>query len=173
MNCGVALRNLVSARDVLRQVGIRPFLVDGTLLGAIREGDFIGHDTDVDLGVWRRDWSPKIIPAMLAAGFRHHRTFGTPDRGLEYSLKRGNVKLDLFFYYEDGDVVYHAAWKDGHPIRYPYPRFTLKRLVFKGRKFWAPSDPVAFLETKYGPAWRTPVTDWDWAWGPKNAEPWK
>jgi hypothetical protein len=49
----------------------------------------------------------------------------------------------------------------------------LAPLTFLGRTFLAPSDPVAFLVTKYGPEWRTPVTTWDWAWGPRNAVAWR
>ncbi len=173
MNRGTAHNNLVRARDTLARHGIRPFLVDGTLLGAIREGDFLGHDTDVDLGVWRRQWRPSLVSWMQRGGFTLHKTFGEPDRGLEYSFKRGGMKLDLFFYYRAGPVVYHAAWKDGQPIRYPYPRFRLKPLIFRGQVFDAPADPIKFLRTKYGDDWRTPVKVWDWAWGPKNAEPWK
>ena len=173
MNARFAHYNLVSARDVLERLGIRPFLVDGTLLGAIREGDFIGHDTDVDLGIWRSEWRAWIIPHLTQHGFNLHKVYGDLDRGLQYSFKRRKIKLDLFFYYDDGDVVYHAAWKNGQPIRYPYARFDLKRLAFRGAVFWAPADPVRFLETKYGPEWRTPVKEWDWAWGPKNAEAWR
>src|SRR5262249_14237434 len=34
----------------LEEAGVRPFLAYGTLLGAVRQGDFIGHDSDADLG---------------------------------------------------------------------------------------------------------------------------
>lgn len=173
MNRGTAHNNLVLARNTLLKIGVRPFLVDGTLLGAIREGDFIGHDTDVDLGIWRRQWNPWIVPTLKGAGFRLHKVYGELNRGLQYAFKRGAVKLDFFFYYPDGPLVYHAAWKDGSPIRYTYQRFRLRPLRFRGETFCAPEAPVTFLETKYGPDWRVPVTDWDWAWGPKNAEAWK
>jgi hypothetical protein len=107
-----------------------------------------------------------------SAGFRHTRTYGTPTRGLQYSFRRHGIKLDTFFYYEDGAEVYHAAWKDGTPIRYGYPTFTLAPITFLGVSMLAPEHPEQFLATKYGPEWRTPVTVWDWAWGPKNARAW-
>lgn len=169
----VAHRNLCRAQMALAALGLRPFLVDGTLLGAIREGNFLAHDTDVDLGIWRRLWRPDIPQAMRREGFTLHRTFGELNRGLQYSFKRGGMKLDIFIYYDEGPLVYHGAWQAGQPIRYSYPRFTLQPLLFRRRWFLAPADPVRFLEAKYGPDWRTPVVDWDWAWGPKNAEPWK
>ena len=34
----------------LRTAGVEPFLAYGTLLGAVREGRLLGHDSDADLG---------------------------------------------------------------------------------------------------------------------------
>jgi hypothetical protein len=111
---------------------------------------------------------------MITAGFTLHRHYGTPDRGEQWAFKRDGVKVDVFVYYTDPDhaEVFHAAWLDGHPIRYGYPAFALAPLAFRGKTFLAPADPEAFLARKYGAGWRTPVTDWDWAWGPANARAW-
>jgi hypothetical protein len=172
MNAAHALANLVDARDALSTTGARPFIVDGTLLGAVREGGFIAHDTDVDLGCFIEDQSPEMIAAMEWAGFTFRKQYGTASRGLEYSFRRHDIKLDLFFYYTDDRGRFHAAWKKRRPIRYRYPLFHLAPLEFMGETFMAPEDPETFLVAKYGPRWRTPVVDWDWAWGPANAERW-
>ena len=172
MNAAHALANLVAARDALTACGARPFLVDGTLLGAIREGDFIAHDRDTDMGCFIEDHVAGMIPAMKRAGFRIGKRFGAPGRGLEYAFRRHAIKLDVFFYYSDEAGSFHAAWKNGQPIRYSYWPFGLAPVEFMGETFLAPDDPERFLATKYGPDWRTPVTDWDWAWGPANAGRW-
>src|SRR5690606_11476815 len=65
-----ALDNLVSARDAILEAGANPFLVDGTLLGAVREGGFIAHDLDLDLGVSIEQHTPDIERRMGQAGFR-------------------------------------------------------------------------------------------------------
>ena len=176
MNADVALQNLLLARSALASCGVRPFIVDGTLLGAVREQGFIAHDRDVDVGVFRADMDrstpTRIKQAMRAARFRHIRDFGALDRGYEMSFRRRGVKVDVFVYYDDADGRYHAAWKDGSPIRYRYWPFGLAPLVFHGSSFNAPDDPERFLRAKYGDDWRVPVIEWDWAWGPKNAGPW-
>ena len=169
-----ARANLLDAVAALTRAGVRPFLVDGTLLGAVREHGFIGHDLDIDLGLFIEDLRPGIVPALVAAGFTAHKTYGAPARGLQFSFKRHQIKLDLFCYYLDPvrHERFHAAWLGEQPIRYGYPTFDLAPLLFLGATFLAPADPVAFLVTKYGPDWRVPVTPWDWAWGPKNATEW-
>jgi hypothetical protein len=172
MNAAHALDNLRLVRDVLATHGARSFLVDGTLLGAVREGGFIAHDTDVDTGCFIGDLRPAVLPALVRAGFRVHRRFGAPKRGYQWSLKRHKIKTDVFFYYTDRHGRYHAAWQKKQPIRYSYWRFDLAPIEFMGEAFLAPDDPERFLMTKYGPGWREPVTEWDWAWGPRNATAW-
>lgn len=173
MNRDDAFENLCAAVDALEGVGVRAFLVDGTLLGAVREGDFIAHDTDIDLGVFISEHTPMIVLAMKRAGFTHERTLGRLNHGYELSFRRKGIRVDLFFYYKDATGFYHAAWvKRRTPIRYRYDRFSLAPLEFRGRTFLAPSPVEGFLVTKYGPVWRTPVVEWDWKWDPKNAQPW-
>ena len=56
-------RNLKEFKYAMRDV---PFwLSEGTALGVIREGDFISHDDDVDVGIWASDlrWFNKHSPA--------------------------------------------------------------------------------------------------------------
>lgn len=172
MNKAVARHNIIVAQAALNTVGVEPFLVDGTLLGAIREKDFIAHDKDTDFGIFIEQYTPDITKAMVQAGFKVGRVFGTIDKGLELSFRRHKIKLDLFFYYSDDNTRYHAAWpKNQEPIKYTYWKFDLKPVVFLSHTFLAPDDPERFLTTKYGD-WKTPVEVWDWAWGPKNATPW-
>ena len=41
------------------EVGIRPFLMWGTLLGCVREGRLLRHDNDIDLGILWSDYAKK------------------------------------------------------------------------------------------------------------------
>jgi phosphorylcholine metabolism protein LicD len=54
------LATLIHTRDALSNLGVRMFLSDGTLLGAIREKDFIAHDTDIGVGVFAEDIEPHL-----------------------------------------------------------------------------------------------------------------
>jgi LicD family len=44
------LSSIDTVLDALRACGMEAFLAYGTLLGAVREGGLIGHDSDADLG---------------------------------------------------------------------------------------------------------------------------
>ena len=55
----------------LHEAGVDAFPAYGTLLGAIREQDFIGHDSDVDLGYVSRHTHPLDV---IRESFRLQRT---------------------------------------------------------------------------------------------------
>ena len=168
-------RNLLDAGAVLGSAGIPFWLTDGTLLGYFREGDLIEHDLDADLGLLIEDYSDNIIPAFKSAGFDLKYVLGEKKQGLELSFIREGVKVDLFFFYREGGRLWHGAWKGldkgrkRNHIKYYYEPFELREVEFLGGRFNIPADTEKYVETKYGPGWREPVMDWDWAMGPANA----
>lgn len=174
-----ALNNLVDIARVFDSRGSQYALTAGTLLGAIREGDFIGHDNDVDLMVPVSTFDPRIMYDLMAEGFEISRCLGFPDDGLEISLRRHGVQTDLFFLYPRRSKIYLSGyfWEpyydDGSAtwIDYEFPDFDYGWLEFKGHRFRAPSDPEMFLVPYYGNSWRTPVRDWQYHRDPPNAEP--
>jgi hypothetical protein len=181
MNTDVAKLILQDVHAVLNEIGLTHFLIDGTLLGAVREGDFIAHDTDIDLGVLFEEWEARTVfdltHRLNQKRLVLNHQFGDFDHHFELSFHRDGIKIDLFFYRRDGEYRIFHAFKNGARhmptdlITYEYPAAlieNLKPLAFHGESYPAPTDPVAVLECKYGPNWRTPVTDWDWQYGPRN-----
>jgi hypothetical protein len=169
------IRNLADAGAILTSLGITFWLTDGTLLGYFREGDIIEHDIDVDLGLYIYDYSDEIIPAFGRGGFAVKYVLGERRQGLELSFIRDGVKVDLFFFYREGDRLWHGAWegldkgRKRNLIKYYYDPFELREIEFLGGRFKIPADTLKYVETKYGEDWRVPVKDWDWAMGPSNA----
>jgi|GEM_PF-982231 len=171
----VVVENLLDARSILDSLGISFWLTDGTLLGYFREGDFIEHDRDVDLGLMIESYSEDIVPAFRERGFEVKYVLGEKKRGLELSFVRNRVNVDLFFFYREGDRIWHAGWegidkgRKRNLIKYYYEPFDLREIEFYGARFNVPADTLKYVETKYGESWRTPIRDWDWAMGPANA----
>ena len=182
-------------REALREAGaildgmaIPWWLEAGTCLGAIREGDFIGNDHDIDLGIspgYDGQWDAIITRFFKAGwvkgsayriyeGFRLRLCF----RMERCSLRDGYARfqkptLDIFFFYEAGDKWWmglHGPPPDaqGHaPFTYLYPHvfsrelFTnMRQIDFVGRKCLIPTPPEKYLVERYGDDWRKPQRDY-------------
>ncbi|MFO0955379.1 MAG: LicD family protein [Candidatus Saccharibacteria bacterium] len=180
MNTTTALMLLRDVAAVLEKYQCTHWLSDGTLLGTMRENDFIAHDDDVDLGVWAADFDIRVIHELINRyGCRIVRLQGTPDDGMIISVQRLTVHLDMFFYYplaksEKGHPsakIYHSIYFLEKPYntsnkarRYNcvYPDFKpLVRRSFKGHEFWVPENAKQHLVAAYGKDWRKPQPNWD------------
>ena len=59
----ISMRNLITLKDVADEYGFRFYLAYGTLLGAVREHDFIAHDEEID---WAAEFAQlDVFMAML------------------------------------------------------------------------------------------------------------
>lgn len=185
MDRSLAWANLCDACDALESIDVPYWLTDGTLLGFVREGDFIGHDNDIDLGVHIKHYKSAIDSAFKKAGFKKKFQYGDMQSGKEYTYKRQGIKVDIFFFYDEDAITWHGAWlyqsgffhsrwfrKFGLSkpslIRYGYRSFELDKIKIRDRSFNIPKNPELYLEQKYGADWRTPTAEWNWATSPKN-----
>ncbi|MCA9330202.1 LicD family protein [Candidatus Saccharibacteria bacterium] len=157
------------------------WLSDGTLLGAIRENNFIAHDYDIDLGVWAEDFDIRVIHDLLKKfSCQLLRLQGKPDDGLVITVGRAGIHLDMFFYYprkqtsktkNKDKVIYSCLYSLYQPYntsnrakRYDcdFPNYKpLVRRKFLGKEYWVPKNAQRHLEVTYGPDWQTPKSSWD------------
>ncbi|NXD32638.1 FKRP protein, partial [Spelaeornis formosus] len=154
-----------TARHVLAQLeaaGVRHWLEGGTLLGAVRTGDIIPWDYDVDVGLYLDD-VPKCrwLAAVVATG----RPVEDPEGFLWEKASEGDffrvhfsranrLHVDLWpFFARRGGLMTKRTWL-GHAQDVEFPeRFVrpLGAVGFAGVLAKAPNDPRAFLEFKFGP----------------------
>jgi hypothetical protein len=156
------LDSIEEVLEALRKAGVEAFPVYGTLLGAVREGRLIGHDSDADLGYVSDHTHPVDV---VRESFRLQRSLA--DMGYRTSRYSGAaIKVEVLE--GDGSVrgldVFGGFLADGHlnlmgEIRTPFRRewiFPLGTTTLEGRVLPAPADTDAFLTATYGPGWRVP-----------------
>ena len=152
--------------------GINYSLDFGTLLGAVRERDFIEWDDDLDLCVFDYD-VPKIMAALPRLKNINNwvstrtwdldiqgQTLGKLRSGKVYNREllifKGRIHADLYIKYRLEDGWY---WQShGKPCRAPHHfHDSYETIDFLGRSVRVPADTEAYLAHSFGDDWRTPV----------------
>jgi hypothetical protein len=175
----IAITNLLDISKILKMYNIKYWLQDGTLLGCYRDGNFISHDDDTDIGLFFSDVKNKknIFNMLFNLGFRLHKVKGKLENSLLVTIIRDGVSTDLFFYYTEKTKIYHSSFKilttatgkQSQQINYFYDPFEVKETMFLNNNFLVPDNEEKFLLTKYGAGWKIPDPSWDHLYSPKNA----
>lgn len=153
-------------KDVLDSRKTRFFLCSGTFLGQHRENRFIPSDQDIDLGVFRKDYHPNIVKAVVNSGnFKLKATHGTINESLEHTFQhRNGTNIDIFVFYplKKRDTYYITSvhgecdkTKEGYCMWERVIR-GLVVVSFFGRSYRVPSNKEEYLVKAYGKGWRTP-----------------
>ncbi|MDB5963128.1 MAG: LicD family protein [Massilia sp.] len=136
--------------------GYRLWLSYGTLLGCIREGDFIFHDDDVDMSYLSTKSSPQEVIEEMVGICKQMVADGWNMRvSVNGIIKPGSgFNMDIY-----------AAWiQDGklfmqNTTCFPFSREDVepcRQLEFNGAMAWVPHNAEGFLASKYGANWRVP-----------------
>jgi SAM-dependent methyltransferase len=150
-----------SVIEALRRAGLEPFLAYGTLLGAVREGRVLPHDSDADLGYVSRTHTPvdviresfRVQRLLAAEGWEISRYSGG---AFKIDVVQGGVRtgLDVFGGFWDAGRLYLMG-EIGTDFREEWV-FPLGTAQLEGRPFPVPAEPERLLEATYGPSWRVP-----------------
>ena len=123
------------------------FLDAGTLLGFIREGEFLEHDEDLDIGFIDKE-------AFLATKYRMFRSpfFELKPGRVEevYKVRHLNgIDLDFFLYKREGEKLV----KESHVYRWVFEEFDYRERQFGPIKLPVPEEAEKHLEETYGDWW--------------------
>jgi len=164
-----ALENLRDIYSICEKLKINIFPFAGTLLGIIREGNFIAHDSDLDFGIKLENFSPKLIEELITCGFKFERSFGKLAKGYEVRFTKRNIQIDFFGFYhkKDYDCTY-CYDNSGSIYEIKFNKFYLVDYNFKEIKIKVPNDVNNFLAQQYGEDWKVPKKNWDYLKDPKN-----
>lgn len=146
------------------EFGLQAFLTYGTLLGAVREGGFIGHDSDIDLGYVSRFESEAEIAAERAEIYAFFKDGGRVMGRPSYGRFQMRGIVGPRGHYEHGIELFTSFVRDGRFFHYTNIPGTLpveavlpySQVALRGRVFVAPADTDAFLSKAVDPDWRVP-----------------
>ena len=161
-HASIALKDL---KKHLGRQGINFFLISGTLLGCIRENQLLGHDKDIDVGVWQHDVCyMDLIRACRTSGV----FYILPSSNQELLVVRhvNGITIDIFIHRQEQDGVWHYGGK----CKWHNSPFTLTKRTFLGDEHLIPSDYQTYLEENYGFDWQIPKIDFDSALDTPNMQ---
>jgi SAM-dependent methyltransferase len=149
-------------RDLKDKCGVEAYLNYGALLGTIRDGAMIAHDSDTDVCYLSRHESPadliaesyKIERTMREAGWILLRMSGGDIKVLLPLSDGRNCHIDIFVAFYVRGTFYQLGNRNGHlPREVITP---LSEVELHGYRFPAPAQPERMLAFLYGEQWRVP-----------------
>ena len=138
-------KNLFDLSEILNNFEVPFCLAFGTLLGAIRDKDFIDGDPDVDIMIMERN-EEMLVQALLsdslkACGLEVVRA----DQWLA-SVAREQCYVDCYLFrpHDDGTSKCWSYWIETDRLEHP------EWIGFLGKQFRIPKDPESYLSRIYG-----------------------
>jgi lipopolysaccharide cholinephosphotransferase len=163
MNRKAATQNLLDFHSVLSKYKIPYAIIFGTLLGFVREHDFIKTDTDIDIACFfhTKTWGTEntkndnqwhnVKRDLEAMGFTLVNKDTTPWNWNVFI--RDHEKIEVWWFQKIDD-----EWIFNQHIRYPEEYFdVLDTIEFQGTKIYCSAKRLKMLELTYGPDWETPL----------------
>ena len=156
--CGFAVldrvieeENLLLFSDIMKKHNVPFAFLGGSLLGAVREHDFIEHDDDIDLGINIKYLQNviDILHEFVEVCFQVARY----DRRCIISIIRKGQYIDLAFFEDYNSTTYSCC---GWLVLKEFLD-NLDYIEFKGKKYLAPRDYENYLSCEFGPDWMTPI----------------
>ena len=147
---------LLEIRELMNELNVIFFLRHGTCLGAIRDGQLIKWDDDLDIGsiIGMNGLNEKLIYKTVdkfrLAGFEVE--VGESSLHIAITLRKFGIPIDWHCY-----KIFQ-----GNIYQYPVVKIPvelhddLKSISFLGATFLVPNPPEKYLSLKYGSEWKIP-----------------
>lgn len=147
----IAFENLLILKKILDRNSVPFMLSYGTLLGIVRDNDFITHDEDIDLSI-KEEFRSQFLNSLneiYQYGFEVVRY----DRKDLYSIMRKGEYIDLYFF----RPCENGRWECSG-IRSLDEFFGEPDIIkFHGIEFYTHSNHMDYLLMSYGSNWKIPL----------------
>lgn len=162
--------------DLVDKCGLDAYLAYGGLLGAVRTGHMIGHDSDVDLAYLSKYTHPFDIIRECRAAEQQMKDLGwqvvrmsAANFKVWVPLPNGKrAGVDVFGSFHIGEHFHITGSLRGKLARDKILPF--EPIALEGIEFPAPRDLNAFLTYTYGPGWQVPDPAFHFDHPPENTE---
>jgi len=147
---------------------IKPFLIDGTLLGKHREDDIITQDYDVDIGILKEDFDVLYNNiGEYIQDLENIQVIYFPKKKLQIMETITGLTMDIFVFGISNDhktikrikypnwyaYIFTNQCMNNFPIDWVLP---LKPTTFLGKPVYIPNQTDVFLKCFYGEDYMTP-----------------
>lgn len=148
---------LTKASSLLDKCGIEFFLAFGTLLGAVRESDFIKGDEDVDIVIKDEEALYDNLPYLWEHGLFINRIFKSELYSFHTEARKGHLDIYILKPVECWPYNKWCVSIRGHypPIKY-FERIEKGHYSIRNICYPYPKNPEDLLEWWYGKTWRIP-----------------
>jgi len=172
MDTEKAAKSLLAFKELMDALGIDFWLREGTLLAAVRDGEFFDWDKDIDVSVRVEEWRPALDTYAWDDSYRIQFKFEETDPRLSpvpamYTVAHeGHVNIDVMMEFYDVDLdMYMCLYPPiGGSMRTSIPADFLDTpnyIEFCGEQFRIPRYERLVLQSIYGD-WREKVVFDDW-----------
>lgn len=151
-------RGLQEVKKILEELNISYYLSSGTLLGAIREKNFIRWDWDVQCYLVTEESFPRkeeIRDAFLKEGFNLD-SYNASYKNLKFVFIKYGARYEITAWWKKGGMRYRAQYSQ-IPARFFENPATIN---FLGATYPCMTPPEEYLEHCYGD-WKTPKREAD------------
>ena len=161
-----ALYMAIKFLKILKPQKIDFFLLEGCLLGAVRQESFAGRPTDIDLGIREEQFQKLLdsIPLLIKDGAEIIRRYSR-NKSKRLQIVYSRVLIDIAVYSKKNvgkDEVWIGEFDNLINQKFDgitFPIADLEHLITikaYDKEFMAPANPEVYLEKVYGKNWRTP-----------------
>jgi hypothetical protein len=151
INRSIAKQNLLDFNRIAKENNLPFGLIYGTLLGAIRENDFIEHDEDIDLYILG-EYNEIILNLLFVLRNNGFEVARYDRRGL-ISIIRNDEYIDIYIFHKFEKGVRICCGEcvlEKHII-------DTTHIDFLTESFMIPRDYLGYLQFQYGSDWKVPI----------------